>query len=375
MTPEKTRQQHRSLRFGPWPLVAATALIAGGCGLHEYPFGDAAAPGGGGGVPGAGGAGGNPDPGTGGASGGQGAGGAGAAGGGQGTGGRGGAGGRSGGAGGGGSAGRGGSGGAVDAAPEPPTGPGVMLGGTFVPRERAIVIIHFGHSNMTGLADEPEELRAYHYTPQAGLWSYQGGNVFVPAKEQTAPSPRHNGAGPGMAILKSTAAEAPPGYHFISVALGRGSATTADYLKQGLYYPLFMNKAVELKGRVTYGAIWVMLGITDRHMPLADQGGYADRMAQIIADIRADVGDPDVPVLHTDYEVESTGNLGINGAYAQRIRPLMLSMPNKVDRLGIVPTDRLGMHDDHHFNFDGQKVWAERGVAIMKERGWFPWSN
>jgi hypothetical protein len=357
-------------------MVAACAIVAGGCGLQEHPRTGGAlgvsGSGGSGPDPGAGGAGGGVDPGgptsTGGSSGGQGTGGSNAGSGGRGgSAGTGGAGSGTGGAGG---------GGVADAAPPPPPGaPGVMLGGTFVPRERAIVIIHFGHSNMTGVARDPEELRAYHYTEQPGLWSYQGNGVFVPAKEQTAPSRGHNGAGPGMAILKSTAAEAPEGYHFISVALGRGSATTADYMKGGLYYPLFMNKAVELKGKVTFGAIWVMLGITDRHMPLAQQGGYADRMSQILADIRADIGDANVPIVHTDYEVESTGNLGINGEYATRIRPLILSMAMRIQRCAIIPTDKLGMHDDHHFNFDGQKVWAERGVAIMKERGWFPWSN
>src|SRR5262245_3774617 len=38
-----------------------------------------------------------------------------------------------------------------DAATAPPS-PGIDINGTHVPRERAIVFIHFGHSNMAGLA-------------------------------------------------------------------------------------------------------------------------------------------------------------------------------------------------------------------------------
>lgn len=324
--------------------AASTVMVMlslGACGLQEHPRGKPSA------TPGSGG---ESPPGTGGQ----------ATGGGPGT-------------GGGGNGGGGGSG--VDAAPAVPTGPGVMLGGQFVPREKAIVILHFGHSNMTGVSRTPAELRPYHYEPQPRLWMHVEGDTFVPAKEQTAPSPGHNGAGPGFAILRSLVAVAPPDLHFISIGKGRGSATTADYLKANdLYYADgFMERAIPLKGRVTFGSLWIMLGITDRHMPVPEQAGFADRLASIVADIRADLGEPNLPVLHTDYEVESTGRLSLNSEYAIRIRPLILSLPEKVTRLQIIPTDGLGMHDDHHFDFAGQKVWAERGVKLLMDKGWFPW--
>src|SRR4029453_657395 len=120
-------------------------------------------------------------------------------------------------------------------------------------------------------------------------------------------------AGPGTALLRTAMLMAGPDTHFISIARGKGSATTADYLKGSLYYDTFMERAIELRGRVTFGAVFVMLGITDRHMPLDQQGGFADRMVKLVADIRADLQAPDLPVLHTDYEVESTGaELAIN---------------------------------------------------------------
>jgi hypothetical protein len=37
-------------------------------------------------------------------------------------------------------------------APPPAAGPGVDLGGTRVPRDKAIVVVHFGHSNMAAVA-------------------------------------------------------------------------------------------------------------------------------------------------------------------------------------------------------------------------------
>jgi hypothetical protein len=263
---------------------------------------------------------------------------------------------------------------AVDAAPAPVSGAFIDINGTRVPREKALVFIHWGHSNMAGHGVNPPELHPFFYTPQPRLWSYQGNGVFVPAKEQTAPDPTSTpGGGPGMAWLRTAAAAAGPDYHFISIARGRGSATSAEYLKGGLYYSTFMDRARELKGKVTFAGMFIMMGITDRHMPMADQGGFADRMVQIISDIRADLDEPNLPVLHTDYEVTATGTLAITTDYAVRIRPLILSLPKRITNLAIVPTDGITLEDDHHFTLTGQKLWAERGVQIMIDRGWFPW--
>jgi hypothetical protein len=257
-----------------------------------------------------------------------------------------------------------------------PLGPGVEINGVWVPRDKAIVFIHFGHSNMAGLAQEPADMLPFHFTTQPRLWSYQGGGRFVAAKEPTAPDPPvHLGAGPGMAWLKTAAAAAGPDYHFISIARGRGSATTTMYLKGGLYYGDFMDRAVELKGKVTFGALFVMMGITDRHLPDEEQDGFPDRMAQIIADIRKDLGEPNLPVLHTEYEVTATGELAIDGPVGMKFRPLVAMLPSKVANLVLIPTNDIPLIDDHHFNLIGQKLWAERGVQLMIDKGWFPWKK
>jgi len=255
-------------------------------------------------------------------------------------------------------------------------GSGVDIDGVRVPRERAIVFVHFGHSNMAGLAQSPDELRPYFFTTQPRLWSYQGGGRFVPAQEPTAPDPpAHLGAGPGMAWLRAAAPAAGPDYHFISVARGRGGATTEDYLKGGLYYSTFMDRAVELKGKVTFGGLFIMMGITDRHLPPADQDGFTDRMAKIIADIRADLGEPNLPVLHTDYEVEATDDLAVTAPIGMKFRPQILQLPTRVTNLAIIPTDGTPLIDDHHFDMTGQKLWADRGIQIMIQRGWFKWAK
>ena len=152
-----------------------------------------------------------------------------------------------------------------------------------------------------------------------------------------------------------------------------GSATTEEYLKGGLYYSTFMNLAMQLKGKVDLRRHVRHDGHhRPPHADVREQGGFADRMNQIVADMRADLGEPNLPVLHTDYEVTSTGDLSVDTAFARRIRPLMLSLPERVANLAIIPCDDIPLEDDHHFTLAGHKLWAERGVEIMRTRGWLP---
>jgi Carbohydrate esterase, sialic acid-specific acetylesterase len=256
----------------------------------------------------------------------------------------------------------------------PPSGAFVDINGVRIPREKALVFIHYGHSNMAGRGINPVSLRPLFYDVHPRIWSYQDNGQFVPAREPTAPD-GGVGAGPGMAWLKAAAAAAGPDYYFISVAKAQGSATTAQFVKGGLYYSTFMDRAVRLKGKVTFAGVFIMMGITDRHMPLAEQGGFADRTVQIIADIRADLGEPNLPILHTDYEVTATGALAVTADLGVRMRPLMLSLPQRISNLAIVPTDQITLEDDHHFTLAGHKLWAERGMKIMIDRGWFPFTQ
>jgi hypothetical protein len=100
-----------------------------------------------------------------------------------------------------------------------------------------------------------------------------------------------------------------------------------------------------------------------------------DRMARIVADIRADLGEPNLPVLHTDYEVEAKGSLSVDGAIGKKLRPLIQAMPMRIANFALIPTDMTPLIDDHHFDMVGHKLWADRGIQIMIDRGWFPWKK
>ncbi len=284
--------------------------------------------------------------------------------------------------------GTGGAGNVVGAATGGASGLGITINGTFVPKEKAIVFVHFGHSNMKGMAMNPASLHPFFYDTQPGLWSYQSGTTFTLAKEPTAPEGTSTTAGPGTALLKIAAAAANPsgGYQFISIGRGVSSDTTADYQKTiggapgALYASFITNRAMMLKGKVTFGAIFVMLGITERHLPAAQQPGYPMRVKQLIADIRADLqapGEADIPVLYCDYEQNALGDLAPTGAVGMVILPLTRMLPTFIpSNFVLVPTDnilRADYEDDHHFTMTGHQLWATSAIGLMKTKGWFLW--
>jgi hypothetical protein len=135
-----------------------------------------------------------------------------------------------------------------------------------------------------------------------------------------------------------------------------------------------MKWAGQLKGNVTFGAIVIMLGITDgEHLASNLVPAFPDRVAQLVSDMRADLGEPKLPVLFCDYEQGATGTLAPTGSVGTVMMPLVRSLPGKISNLVLVPTDGLEMQDDHHFDMQGQKDWAAHVISLMQSNSWFPW--
>jgi hypothetical protein len=145
-------------------------------------------------------------------------------------------------------------------------------------------------------------------------------------------------------------------------------------LPGGLYYDGLIAGPKAIKGRVTFGAIFVYLGITERHGSAADVNGFPDCINTLVSAIRKDVGEPNLPALMNDYEVEAKGEFVVNGAVYNAIYPQIQKTPSVVSNFALVSAATIAMQDDHHFNFDGQRTWAQRALKTMKDKGWFPWA-
>jgi hypothetical protein len=259
-----------------------------------------------------------------------------------------------------------------------PSGATVMINGMAVPKEKAVVFIHIGHSDMCGRATGPSSLMPFFYNTDPHLWMYGKGGAWKPAKEPTAcMEPGATRAGPGMAILRTALAHAPDSY-FISIGHGHSGAENGycpNFRKGGMFYGLFMDAAKELKGKVTFGGIYTMFGITEYHLGNAGLMTLGDCLAGIANDVRQDLGEPEIPLMVGDWNAGGTGIYSPTGQYGSIARPQIQMVPMKTTRAAVIPTTGLPMEDDRHLNMTGHKMWAERGYGLMKDMGWAPWAT
>ncbi len=268
--------------------------------------------------------------------------------------------------------------------PLPPSGMTVTIGGKVVPKEKVVVFIHLGHSDMMGRATKPDALAPYVYDTHPQLWMYKKGGVWSPAKESTAgiygsasPLVQPNQTGPGMAILRTALALAPDAY---MVSIGKGvSGQTAgwceSFRKGALYYNLFMDAAIELKGKVTFGGIFMMFGMTQSNVGVAQMQHFGECLVGLSDEIRGDLGEPNIPLMVGAWNVLAYGSWGPNTEQGRICIPQMLAVPSRTKFAALIPTEGLTMQDDHHLDRTGHKGWAERGFSIMKMNGWVPWAQ
>jgi hypothetical protein len=258
------------------------------------------------------------------------------------------------------------------------SGAGVMINGMFVPKEKAVVFIHLGHSDMCGRATGPASLMPFFYDTDPHLWMYGTGGAWKLAKEPTACfEPGATRAGPGMAILRTALAHAPDSY-FISIGRGQSGADNGycpNFRRGGMFYNLFMDAAKELKGKVTFGGIYTMLGITEYHLGNAGLMTFGDCLAGLGNEIRQDLEDPNIPLMVGDWNAGGQGIYSPTGQYGVIAVPQIHMVPMKTTRAAVIPTTGLPMEDDRHLNMAGHKMWAERGYGLMKDMGWAPWAT
>jgi Carbohydrate esterase, sialic acid-specific acetylesterase len=276
----------------------------------------------------------------------------------------------------------------------------IKIGTVDVPKENAIAFIHFGHSNMAGRARTPATTRPYFFMetdPHA--WMYHSATKVpyangAKAGWELAIEPKTAGdmgnfrtpdvnGGLGTALVKEAVAAAAPNNYFISLGYGIASAYCTQFLPGALYYDDVVAAAKELKGKVTFGAIVIYLGITERHGTTADVQNFPNCINQIVTAIRTDIGEPNLPVMISGYEMGATRNLAPTTAFAQAIIPRIALIPTIVSTSAVIPTDNPIIpiepnepdepDGDHHFTFDGHKEFASRVIQTMKDKGWWHW--
>jgi hypothetical protein len=278
-----------------------------------------------------------------------------------------------------------------------PSGVTINIGGTMVPKEDVIAFIHFGHSNMAGRGMNPTASRPYHFMqtdPHA--WMYHAASQApFPAgakagfelaiEPKTAGDSRNNRnpsnpyGGPGTTLAKQAAALA-PGKYAVSLGFGQASAYCAQFKPGALYYDKLASAAKELKGKVTFGGIVILLGITERHGTMADLDGFPACIKAIADQLRADTGEPNLPVLISGYEMGATRNLAPTTAFAKLMIDRIAQIPMLDKNAAVIDTTGIPIEvepnepdGDHHFTLDGHRMYMGKLLQTMKDKGWWRW--
>ena len=266
----------------------------------------------------------------------------------------------------------------------------VNLGGVAVPKDKFVVFLFIGHSNMAG-----RDINHSDNVTDPRVWNYRwmSDKQWVLAKEE--PGNLKNGlsgrgcGGGGMPNLKALA-KAFPGYYIGAVDNASLSATCKGsvevnssgmpgdsnrYWKGSQLYNEITTAAKEVRKTATLGGIFCMLGAiegtrTDEQICR----NFSGDIRQMVLDIRADIGEPDLPFVMGRYEAGATGSYSTGKPLPKIIAEQIDSVPSKLPFSALVESQGLEMLDDHHYTATalGHGEWARRSLEIIKSKGWFP---
>lgn len=267
----------------------------------------------------------------------------------------------------------------------------ITLGGTSVTKDKFVVYLLIGHSNMAG-----QDLAHSDGTADPHGWNYPvATKQWVNAKEtpnagRAAGLSGHGEGGPGMPFIKALAA-AYPGYYIGVINNASLSATCkgentgnnssnldpADnrYYKGTYLYQEILTAAKAVQPDVTFGGILCMLGTVDAtRTSQAVCEAFSDDISQLVKDLRADLGLPNLPFIMGGYEAGASGDFALTKPLPAIVDAQIKLIPSKLPFSGVVDSKGITMLDDHHYvaNGNGQPLWASRAVAIIQTNKWFP---
>ncbi|MDB5105921.1 MAG: hypothetical protein JWP91_3610 [Fibrobacteres bacterium] len=268
---------------------------------------------------------------------------------------------------------------------------GVVLGGTNVPKDKIVVYILIGHSNMAGIdlshSDDVANPMCWNYRVSTKAW--------VPAKEpknsKTGGLSGNGAAGPGMPFLKGMSA-AYPDYYFGVVTNASLSATCRGentgnngsnldpsdnrYWDSTYLYTQIVGAAKAIQKDVTLGGILCMLGTVEAtRTSEAVCRAFSDDITELVKDIRRDLAMPNLPFVMGEYEAGATAEFSPTLLLPGIIQAQTRLIPGKLPFSALVDSKGIAMLDNHHYTGDkGQQEWARRAVAVIQANKFFPGS-
>jgi hypothetical protein len=266
----------------------------------------------------------------------------------------------------------------------------ILLGGVEVPKDKFIVYLCIGHSNMAG--EDPAHSDGVSI-PHGWNYQWYSTKTWVLAKE--TPGAMQNGlsgngsGGPSMPFIKAMAA-AHPDYYFGIIndaslsSTCRGTNTglnvsnnPADqnrFWKGATLYQQLITAVNDTKSYATFGGLICMLGLVEATRTSDTVcNRFSDDITQMVTDFRTDMGLPNLPYLESEYEDGATGIYALTKPWPAIIQAQIKLVPTKLALSATINTVGIEMIDPEHFNAtNGQPEFAKRVVAMINSKSWFP---
>jgi hypothetical protein len=248
--------------------------------------------------------------------------------------------------------------------------------GITVPKQKFIVYLFIGHSNMSGFTKQKDTVtheRAWNFFIDDYNHQYPH-HTWVLAKDPIH-SDRTDGGGPGMPFLKKMVNDF-PGYYFGIVQNANFTFKAVDYLEGQYFFEEIVGAADTIKDDVTLGGIVCMLGMAEIVMEPELVPTFATDVQKMVQGFRNRLDAPNLPFLMGEledapwFEQARAENWPV-----EEMRNQILSIPAMVPNSVLIPSDGITFQDDHHYDSAGHVVWAARAVDLIIENDWLNYDS
>lgn len=228
------------------------------------------------------------------------------------------------------------------------------------PEVRLDLFLLIGQSNMAGRGKVEAEDRQ----PHPRVWMLTATQEWMPAADPLHfDKPRVAGVGPGL-MFGRMVAEKFPGTHIGLVPCAVGGTPIEDWARGGRLYADALARARAAQKRGTFRAILWHQGESD--CAETNRVAYLPRLERLIADLRADLGAPDLPFI-----AGQLGDFGEDGKSQARRRfnAMILELPKRVPRTAVVTSEGAkSIGDGTHFDAATAREMGRRYAAAYFER-------
>jgi hypothetical protein len=270
-----------------------------------------------------------------------------------------------------------------------PRSEAINLGGVEVPKDKFIVYLLIGHSQMAGIITTNNDKVTH---PHAWVYRYATTKTWELAKEtgsnRNGLSGRGTG-GPGMPFLKQMTSLYPDYYFGVitnaspsSTCHGVNSGSSGSnlskeenrYWRDAQLFEEIITAARAVQKDATLGGILCMLGTIEatRAVDVTVCQNFSQDIAQMATDMRDSLGLPKLPFIFADYEKGATGTFSTTLEWPSIISKQLDLVTKKLSNSVEVSSLGIPMFDEHHFTIEGEGVWARRTVDSLKKMEFFP---